>query len=115
MKLVKASYEIISPINGEEILKQIELAARTCYQSEGKIEYELDLRGKYPTEIEDIIEKFIFDSINSGLKEASIIHGKGSGRLRTEVHKLLRKHKAVKAFRLGNWNEGDSGVTIIDL
>ena len=40
MKLIKASYEILTPINGEEILKQIELAARSCYQSEGKIEYD---------------------------------------------------------------------------
>jgi thymidylate synthase (FAD) len=40
MKLIKPSYTIITPINGEEILKQIEIAARTCYQSEGKIEYE---------------------------------------------------------------------------
>lgn len=39
MKLIKASYEIITTINGEEILKQIELAARTCYKSEDKIEY----------------------------------------------------------------------------
>lgn len=39
MKLIKASYEITTPINGEEILKQIELAARTCYKSEDKIEY----------------------------------------------------------------------------
>ena len=39
MKLIRASYEIITPINGEEILKQIELAARTCYKSEDKIEY----------------------------------------------------------------------------
>ena len=39
MKLIKSYYEIITPINGEEILKQIELAARTCYQSEGRIEY----------------------------------------------------------------------------
>lgn len=40
MKLIKASYEIITHINGEEILKQIEIAARTCYQSEGLIEYD---------------------------------------------------------------------------
>lgn len=40
MRLIKPYYEIITPINGEEILKQIELAARTCYKSEGKIEYE---------------------------------------------------------------------------
>jgi thymidylate synthase (FAD) len=40
MKLIKPSYEIITPINGEEILKQVELAARTCYKSEDKIQYE---------------------------------------------------------------------------
>lgn len=39
MKLIKPYYQILTPINGEEILKQIELAARTCYQSEDKIEY----------------------------------------------------------------------------
>lgn len=39
MRLIKPSYEIITPINGEEILKQIELAARTCYKSQDKIEY----------------------------------------------------------------------------
>jgi thymidylate synthase (FAD) len=50
MKLIKPSYEIITPINGEEILKQIELAARTCYKSEGKIEYE-DSGWNKPNEI----------------------------------------------------------------
>lgn len=44
MKLVKPSFEIITPIHGEEILKQIELAARTCYKSEDRIEYEDDIR-----------------------------------------------------------------------
>lgn len=39
MKLIRPSFEIISSINGEEILKQIEIAARTCYKSEDKIEY----------------------------------------------------------------------------
>lgn len=42
MKLIKPYYQILTPINGEEILKQIELAARTCYQSEGKIEFDYD-------------------------------------------------------------------------
>lgn len=40
MKLIKASYKILTPIDGEKILKQIELAARTCYKSNDKIEYE---------------------------------------------------------------------------
>lgn len=40
MRLIKPKYKILTPIDGEEILKQIEIAARTCYKSEGKIEYE---------------------------------------------------------------------------
>lgn len=48
MKLVKASYQILMPINGEEILKAVELAARTCYQSEGKIEYDFYIPGHIP-------------------------------------------------------------------
>lgn len=46
MKLIKPSYEILTPIDGEQILKDIEIAARTCYKSEGKIEYE-DLLNNY--------------------------------------------------------------------
>lgn len=112
--LMRLKLHDVEKINRKESVK--EYSGHSLVEvNEGKIEYELDLRGNYPTEIEDKIEKFLFDSVNSGLKEVSIIHGKGSGRLRTEVQKLLRKHKAVKTFRLGNWNEGDSGVTIIDL
>ena len=48
MKLIKASYKIITPINGEEILKQIELTARTCYKSEEKIEYSINTHGSPP-------------------------------------------------------------------
>ena len=59
MKLIKPSYEIISSMNGEEILKQIELAARTCYKSEGKIDIEhvkqyVSLFRELPKEIDAI-------------------------------------------------------------
>lgn len=52
MKLIKPYYEILTPINGEEILKQIELAARTCYKSEGKIEYDSHIPGYSAKEID---------------------------------------------------------------
>ena len=83
--------------------------------NDGEIDLSLDLRGKYSNEINDTVEKFIYDSIKFGLKEVSIIHGKGSGVLRTEVHKLLKSNPRVKTFRLGNWNEGDTGVTVLEL
>lgn len=83
--------------------------------NEGKIDFELDLRGKYTHEINELLEKFIYESKTIGLKEVSIIHGKGSGKLREEVKKLLKNNPRVKSYRLGNWNEGDSGVTIVQL
>ncbi|HMQ68728.1 MAG TPA: endonuclease MutS2 [Ignavibacteria bacterium] len=87
----------------------------TVSLNEGVVELSLDLRGKYTHEIGDELEKFIYNSVSNGLKEVSIIHGKGSGKLREEVQKQLKRNSDVKSFRLGNWNEGDSGVTIIEL
>ena len=49
------------------------------------------------------------------LPNARIIHGKGTGALRKAVHASLRRNKAVKSFRLGNYGEGESGVTVVEL
>ena len=87
----------------------------TVTLNEGVVELSLDLRGKYTHEIGDTLEKFIQNSIDNGLTEVSIIHGKGSGKLREEVKKQLKRNTDVKSFRIGNWNEGDSGVTILEL
>lgn len=81
----------------------------------GEIFRTLDVRGKYPEEITDEVEKFILDSRKYGLHEVSIIHGKGTGKLREKVHSLLKEMSIVKSFRLGSWNEGDTGITIAEL
>ncbi|MBS1517615.1 MAG: endonuclease MutS2 [Bacteroidetes bacterium] len=83
--------------------------------NEGVINNSLDLRGKYTFEIYDTLNKFLDESIRYGLKEVSIIHGKGSGKLRNEVHKLLQSNNMVKSYRLGKISEGDTGVTIAEL
>ncbi len=75
----------------------------------------IDIRGKYSMEIENDLEKFLQESVLNGFKEVSIIHGKGSGRLREEVQKYLKRNTSVKTSRPGNWNEGGSGVTIVEL
>ena len=51
----------------------------------------------------------------SGINLVRIIHGKGTGVLRGEIDSLLKGHPLVKRHRLGNWNEGDTGVTIVEL
>ena len=78
-------------------------------------ETRLDLRGMYYDEIRDVLEKFIYDAHINGLNDVTIVHGKGSGKLREEVKKQLKNNSIVKSYRLGNWNEGDTGVTIVEL
>jgi len=51
----------------------------------------------------------------SGVKTVRIIHGKGTGALRKAVTDFLRKDKRIASVRLGNWGEGDTGVSIAEL
>lgn len=82
-----------------------------------EIPYEntLDIRGLYSIEILDKVEKFLQNASLNSISKVSIVHGKGTGRLRKEVNSILSKNRLVKSFRLGYWNEGDSGTTIIEL
>ncbi len=76
---------------------------------------ELDIRGEDVESGIIILEKFIDDAILSSLHEIRIIHGKGTGALRSGIHSFLKRHKAIKSFRLGGFGEGDAGVTIAEL
>ncbi|NLJ15709.1 MAG: endonuclease MutS2 [Clostridiales bacterium] len=82
---------------------------------ERKASMELDIRGM--SSDEGIIEadRFIDNSIMSGISLITIIHGKGTGVLRSAVHEFLRTHPSVKSFRLGVYGEGESGVTVVEL
>jgi len=76
---------------------------------------ELDIRGKTVLDVIDLTEDFLNNCALSHLNVVSIIHGKGTGALRTAVHELLKKHSLVKEFRLGIYGEGETGVTIVTL
>jgi DNA mismatch repair protein MutS2 len=79
------------------------------------IRRELDLRG---TNLEEAImetDRFIDEAFLGNLGQISIIHGKGTGVLRTGIQEYLRKHRHVKNYRLGNYNEGGAGVTVAEL
>ncbi len=76
---------------------------------------ELDVRGKTFDEAQEEIETFLFQLRSSGEHTARIIHGKGTGALRKKISTYLNRHEAVAEYRLGNWNEGSFGVTVVTL
>lgn len=75
---------------------------------------ELDLRGMASDEAILELDMFVNRALMSHLSQTTIIHGKGTGVLRSAVHDYLRKCKQVKSFRLGVYGEGESGVTIVE-
>jgi DNA mismatch repair protein MutS2 len=75
---------------------------------------ELDLRGKTADEAIEILDRFIPNAVAAGFASLRIIHGKGTGVLRKEVQKYMEKHPLIKSQRLGDWNEGDTGVTVVE-
>ncbi len=79
------------------------------------VKMELDLRGSSLDESIIEVDRFLDESFLSGMGQVYIIHGKGTGVLRTGIQDFLRRHKLVKSYRLGNYGEGGSGVTVAEL
>ena len=75
----------------------------------------LDLRGQTVEEALMEVDNFLDRASRMHLSQVTIIHGKGTGALRTAVQQHLRRCSQVKSFRLGTYGEGESGVTIADL
>ncbi len=76
---------------------------------------EIDLRGMRAAEIEDLVMHAVDSAVRADLKTLRFIHGKGTGALRERVAEMLSKESRVSSFRLGAWNEGGAGVTVVEL
>jgi DNA mismatch repair protein MutS2 len=77
------------------------------------ISMELNLLGKTVDEALTELDKYLDDAYLSHLPSVRVVHGKGTGALRNAVHKHLKGMKHVKEYRLGEYGEGDAGVTIV--
>lgn len=75
---------------------------------------EINLIGKTTDEAISMLDKYLDDAYLSHLPQVRIVHGRGTGALRSAVHNYLKKQKHVKSFRLGIFGEGETGVTIVE-
>lgn len=76
---------------------------------------EIQLLGQTVEEALANIDKFIDDAVLGGIQTIRIVHGKGTGALRSAVQQQLRRDPRVRTWRLGTYGEGDSGVTFAEL
>jgi DNA mismatch repair protein MutS2 len=76
---------------------------------------EINLLGKTVDEAVSELDKYLDDALLSHLGTVRVVHGKGTGALRKGIHEYLRRQKHVKSYRLGEFGEGDAGVTIVEL
>jgi len=83
--------------------------------SDREISNEIDIRGMGAHEAVSLVDRFLDKAFLAGLHRVRIIHGKGTGRLRSRISELLSRDKRIESYRLGDWNEGGSGVTVVEL
>ena len=76
---------------------------------------ELDLHTFRPSDVAELIPAYLSECATRGIREVRVVHGKGTGTLRTTVHALLRRSPQVASFRSGDEHSGSWGATIVTL
>ena len=111
------------PITDLELLDEPVITGPTLQRTgSGKIKMsksatistEINLLGKTVDEAISELDKYLDDAYLAHMSSVRIVHGKGTGALRKGVHNYLRRLKYVDSYRLGEFGEGDAGVTIVN-
>ena len=89
-------------------------AGKIRMSKSASISTEINLLGKTVDEAVAELDKYLDDAYIAHVKSVRIVHGKGTGALRKGVHNYLKHQKHVASFRLGEFGEGDAGVTIVE-
>ncbi|MCZ8516370.1 endonuclease MutS2 [Paenibacillus filicis] len=113
MKVNKANLELVKQAPAQKQAPKVTSSLKRTRDEDAKME--LDLRGVNVEEAIMEVDRFLDESFLANFGQVYIIHGKGTGVLRTGIQEYLRKHKHVKSYRMGNYNEGGAGVTVAEL
>lgn len=104
----------LSKIEGKPEEKTLSTTGYQLYSIKD-IKPEIDLRGLSSDEAMEKVDKYLDDAYLAGLSTVQVIHGKGTGVLRKKMQEFLKDHPKVESYRLGEWDEGGSGVTVVKL
>lgn len=88
-------------------------AGKLKMSKSASISTEINLIGKTTDEAVALLDKYLDDAYLAHMPSVRVVHGKGTGALRKAVHGHLKRLKYVDSFRLGEFGEGDSGVTVV--
>lgn len=109
---VKASDLMLTEKKKKAPVKHTANVYRTTSRADADVKTEIDLRGQLVDEALGNLSLFIDKCVLNNISEIRIIHGKGTGALRSAVKDELKSHPNIKEFRLGVYGEGENGVTI---
>ena len=95
--------------------KEFEYKPVSGLHPDEQISPEIHLRGMTGEEAQETLDRYLDRAVVAGLSQIYVVHGKGTGALRRTLTEYLKKHRDVDSIRLGDWNEGGAGVTIVKL
>jgi DNA mismatch repair protein MutS2 len=114
MKMNVALKKLMKEIKAKQQPKKTG-TAHLVKQKANSISSSIDLRGQTIDEAMYELDKYLDDAFLAGLENVMIIHGKGTGALRSGIQSALKHHHHVKSMRTGEFGEGGSGVTVVEL
>lgn len=106
--------EIVQELENKAYAKSFAKTGASIRAKSYNISPELMLIGKNIDEASGMLDKYLDDAYLAGLMSVRIVHGKGTGALRNYVHSSLKQKSFIKSYKLGEYGEGDAGVTIAE-
>ncbi len=117
VEVSSGAFRLVQPISAvrREIRKEPETRRRratTTLPAAPRVDPEIQILGMRVHEVEDTLDRYLDSAALAGLPSVRIVHGKGTGALRAQVHEVLRRHPVVDRFELAERSEGGEGATI---
>lgn len=112
---IKTNINSLAPAKEEKKKKSAQSYISGESRAFSAVKTEIDLRGETVEDALLLTDKYLDDAAMAHLESVTIIHGKGTGALRSAIADMLRHHPHARTFRAGRYGEGEAGVTVVEI